>query len=215
MAAGASAARSQDVPYGDPAKQERDERRKSEGLVPLGTLRATVTFVAEGIDGGPDPRDAQALALAEGEAEDTVYTYLIRQGGFEILTAELSDALPAGVQVESFKIQQGSIEIVVVLVAAYRLLNDFNQVVRTLRDASESCRQILRTVLGRLTGVRVLVTGDFVAEARFDEAAGSGSLALLMGLSLRKVSIALGLVLATITFLSLLAVLVAFLLSRF
>jgi hypothetical protein len=127
------------------------------------------------------------------------------------IVLDLEDSLPAGVEVGSIDLYEGSIELIVILVAAYKAIQTFDEVATTLASATETLRGILRRVLAA-PGGRVLVRGQYAPE--FVVGAGGGQVAVLPTLTLRNTLITVAILLGATTFLSLLAVLVAYLFSR-
>jgi len=181
-----------------------EERRKREGRQPIGLIRLSVRFAPEAAHAGGDMEgvDAERRALA----------YLERNG-LRDLVVELEDSLPVGVEVGSVDVYEGTLELIVVLVAVYRVIKTFNEVVDTLTTATQTLRGWVRRSLAA-PGVRLSVRGQFAPELVGSGASAESAVALPT-LTLRTVLIAVGIFLGATTFLSLLAVLIGFLFSRF
>jgi hypothetical protein len=134
-----------------------DQKRKRSGKHPLGVIRISVVFTSP-LAGDPDD------FFEPTEAETANLRYLTsRDGALRNIVLELEDSLPAGVEVGSIDLYEGSIELIVILVAAYKAIQTFDEVATTLAPATETLRGILRRVLAA-PGGRVLVRGQYAPE---------------------------------------------------
>lgn len=128
---------------------------------------------------------------------------------------QLGDSLPAGVRIDTIQVERGSIEIIVVVAAAYGALSGFNEVVRTLREAAETLPRFCGGSWADGIQGALNITADFVVERNVMDARGVAAIAAIDTLTGRRGLRVLVALLLAAAFLSLLGVLVAFLLSRF
>jgi hypothetical protein len=180
-----------------------------ERLQPLGVLTASVSFRAFGRAADTSLAEIQEYDADRDEA--IALEYLLREGGDDELKLRLEGELPAGVRVGKIQVESGSIEVVVVLVAAYRLIGDFNEVVATLRAAAENLRSILVRLLAGRVASRAVVAADFVAEVAAPVSTGWAD--LIASISMRRTLAILATLVGTLTVLGLVAVLITYLFS--
>lgn len=191
------------------------------GRIDVGTISAVVRFLDGPLRVVADQREiypeARVRVLpAAGELELSAIAYLNEDSGLAVIENLVRDRLPPGYDVASGTVGlTNSIEIVLLLTAAYRLTKDTTEVVETLTSAAHILRDATHVVLGNLGGPLTLVTASidsdpYVGSAGEPEPAAVPYAAVAAGMSARRV----GFLLLVLTYLVVLAVGVVFVLSR-